>query len=250
MTDATNTTEVSMDQASAALDAHTEAKKAGRKAKSAEAKPAKEVNPLQAKYPALSATFLRGKFEGQLDSAFKDRETNADKATQYIAALQNGDVSLPEDGKVTRVQADKLKALGMEVDEANVKAGGRGLGSDGKEKAAAGNPDYPALPATFLRGKFKGQVASAHKDREAKPEKAADYIRALIAGVCPAPEGNKVTKAEAQMLVEMGHTAHGYEVQAPAPKPEKAPKADAAEGEAKPKASAKRGGGKKAAITE
>lgn len=170
------------------------------------AAPAKAVDPKLEKYPALTASFLRGSFEGQLNSAYKDRETNPAKAQQYVAALQAGDVSMPESGRVTRSQADKLTSLGMAVPAEiidDVQRGRKaGEGTAAAPKAAA-NPDYPALTGTFLRGKFSGQLKSAHGDMASNPAKALDYAKALVAGVVAAPEGGKATPKEVQMLHDL-----------------------------------------------
>lgn len=166
---------------------------------------AKAVDPKLEKYPALSASFFRGSFDGQLNSAHKDRESNPDKAKQYIDALKGGDVSLPESGRVTRSQADKLTALGMEIDPTiidDVQRGRKAGEAGATAPKAAANPDYPALTGTFLRGKFSGQLKSAHGDRESNPAKALDYAKALAAGVVPAPEG-KATAKEVQMLHDL-----------------------------------------------
>lgn len=170
------------------------------------ATPAKAVDPKLEKYPALSASFFRGSFDGQLNSAYKDREANPDKAKQYIDALKAGDVSLPESGRVTRSQADKLTSLGMEVPADiidDVQRGRKaGEGSSAAAPKAPANPDYPALTGTFLRGKFSGQLKSAHGDMASNPAKALDYAKALVAGVVPAPEG-KATAKEVQMLHDL-----------------------------------------------
>lgn len=104
-----------------------------------------------------------------------------------------------------------------------------------KKKDAAENteatvkevPKYPALSGTFMRGKFPGQLKSAHKDREANPAKAADFVKALAAGdiVFPA-EG--CTPQEASKLKDLGLELDAQYIRSPA----RAPKAEAAEGEA------------------
>ena len=94
-------------------------------------------------------------------------------------------------------------------------------------------PKYPGLSGTFMRGKFSGQLKSAHKDREANPAKAADFVKALSAGdiVFPA-EG--CTPQEASKLKDLGLEIGAEYVRAPA----RAPKAETAEGEAAEEAAA------------
>ena len=85
----------------------------------------------ESKYPALGKTFMRGKFEGQVKSAHKDRESNPAKAADFVKAVQAGDIAFPADG-VTKVVADKLKELGLEVGEQYIKASApRGRKSEG-----------------------------------------------------------------------------------------------------------------------
>lgn len=94
-------------------------------------------------------------------------------------------------------------------------------------------PKYPALSGTFMRGKFSGQLKSAHKDREANPAKAADFVKALSAGdiVFPA-EG--CTPQEASKLKDLGLEIGAEYIRAPA----RAPKAETAEGEGAEEAAA------------
>lgn len=86
---------------------------------------------LTAKYPALTATFLRGTFKGQLDSVYKDRAVKEEKAADFIKACQAGDLPLPE--MFTSVQAKKLEELGLTVRAEMIQpsaARGRGKAED------------------------------------------------------------------------------------------------------------------------
>jgi hypothetical protein len=111
------------------------------------------------KYPNLGKTFLRGKFPGQLDSAYKDRETNPAKAKDFVAALQAGDVTFPTEG-VTQGQADKLKALGLEVEAQYVQAAKQ------RGRKAEAKPE----------GEKKGKRVTASKKAAAKTEGEAAAI--------------------------------------------------------------------------
>ena len=61
-------------------------------------------------YPHLSDSFIRGKWPGQLDSAWKDRRENPDKARQYLQAICNGDAQ-PPPTDMTRRQREKWEDL-------------------------------------------------------------------------------------------------------------------------------------------
>lgn len=90
------------------------------------------IADLSAKYPALSATFLRGSFKGQLDSVYKDRATKEDKQAAFIDACKAGDLVLPE--MFTSSQAKKLAELGLPVkDDMIIKSASRGRTAEGTE---------------------------------------------------------------------------------------------------------------------
>ena len=67
-------------------------------------KDTKPVNPLTQKFPALSASFARGSFDGQLASVLETLKNTAagddgvvvcDKASQFKQALMEGDIEVP-----------------------------------------------------------------------------------------------------------------------------------------------------------
>jgi len=61
---------------------------------------------------------------------------------------------------------------------------------------------FQHLSANFLRGNFPGQLKSVHANRDDKPEKLAEYKRALADGDCVIPE--TITRAQSKKLQEMG----------------------------------------------
>lgn len=63
------------------------------------------------KYPNLSGVFFNGKFKGQLDSVYKDKDMKPAKVKDFIAAMEDGEIDIPE--KLTPVQLRKCKELGI-----------------------------------------------------------------------------------------------------------------------------------------
>lgn len=94
------------------------------------------IADLAEKYPALTATFLRGTFKGQLDSVYKDRAVKEEKLAAFVAACRAGDLPLPE--KFTASQAKKLAELGLPVSEESIiPSASRGRTADAETEAQA-----------------------------------------------------------------------------------------------------------------
>lgn len=106
------------------------------------------------KYPGLSATFFRGKFKGQLDSAVKSHSSNAAKSADFIKAVQAGDIAWPETA-LTKKQQENLVVLGMSIDAipenlryvAPEKPAKADKAEEGSETASAGADDSAAAAA-------------------------------------------------------------------------------------------------------
>jgi hypothetical protein len=63
------------------------------------------------------------------------------------------------------------------------------------------NP-YPSLTKNFLRGSTKGQISSLWNTRETKPEKIADFKKALATGDVTIDE--VLTKSQTEKMASMG----------------------------------------------
>lgn len=61
---------------------------------------------------------------------------------------------------------------------------------------------YPSLTKTFFKGSFKGQMYSIYRDREIRPDKVADFKRAVEEGDCVAAD--ILTKRQWEKLNELG----------------------------------------------
>lgn len=164
-------------------------------------------------YTLLSAQFLRGTFEGQLASISAAHFEGSMKTTEYLSAITNGDVTIPQ--YVTAKQAAQLMLLG--VDENSFEVAPAAAGKIASKKAAA-NSSYPHLSAIFWKGKFDGQLASVYADRE-NTAKVCEYLIALAAKDAAQPEGGQITKAQSTKLMALraiaGHShPHSFIVSA------------------------------------
>lgn len=65
-------------------------------------------------YPNLNATFFRGSLEGQVNSVYKTKDTNAGKVEDFCKAVAAGEITLG-DKPLKKSIATKLVQLGVEV---------------------------------------------------------------------------------------------------------------------------------------
>lgn len=210
--------EVSLDDADAILKATEERRQrvqdnyeADRKAKKGPA------NPILAKYPGLSAVFLKADSAGQITSLFREFNKGEDtwsekfrsKLADFRQGLKEGDISITDD--ITMREVKKLQQMGIEIEFTDEVLEKIKMNTPSRKDTGTGtraptsNPllqKYPHLSASFLRGAFKGQLDSVYKSREVNPEKVKNFVDACKAGELALPE--TYSKAQAEKLKTLG----------------------------------------------
>ncbi|CAK0763860.1 exported hypothetical protein [Gammaproteobacteria bacterium] len=76
--------------------------------------------------------------------------------------------------------------------------------SGSTDTTAAPAPKYPALSKNFERGSFAGQLSSVHRDREASPDKAAQFKQAIADGADFITIPAEITSGQAAKMGDLG----------------------------------------------
>lgn len=210
--------EVSLDDADEIMKATEERRKRVQESYEAERKAKKgPANPILAKYPGLSAVFLKADSAGQITSLFREFNKGEDtwsekfrsKLADFRQGLKEGDITITDD--ITMREVEKLQQMGIEIEFTEETLEKIKLNTPSRKDTGTGtraptsNPllqKYTHLSASFLRGAFKGQLDSVYKTRTENPDKVKDFVEACKAGDLALPE--TYTKAQAEKLKELG----------------------------------------------